>query len=98
MGLVDTHCHLADPAFAGDLEAAAGRARVAGLERVLCILSADEPEEVDRAEAVSRAWPDVLFAAAVHPHRAGTFAGRAAEAAAVTAGTLDRVNAVAVGE
>ena len=64
----------------------------------MCILSADEPEEVARAGDVKRAWPAVMFAAAVHPHRTGAYAGRAVEAAVLTRETVTQTGAVAVGE
>jgi len=96
--LIDTHCHLADGAFAADLPDVVARAKAAGLDAALCILSADEPDEVGRAAGVRAAWPEVQFAAAVHPHRAGPYAGRAAEAAAIVAEAADGVTAVAVGE
>ena len=69
MTVVDSHCHLADDAFVDDLSAVAARAREAGVESALCILSADEPTEVARATTVREAWPTVQFAAAIHPHR-----------------------------
>jgi TatD DNase family protein len=96
--VIDSHCHLADTSFATDLDVVAGRARDAGVESALCILSADEPDEVQRSEVVRSAWPAIQFAAAIHPHRAGPYHGRASEAAAITAGTVERVGAVAVGE
>jgi TatD DNase family protein len=52
--IVDSHCHLADDKFAGDLDAVVARAQEAGVSRALCILSADEPEEVARATRVTR--------------------------------------------
>jgi TatD DNase family protein len=97
-GVVDSHCHLADAAFAGDLPEVVSRARAAGLESALCILSADEPEEVDRAAAVRDAWPTVVFAAAIHPHRAASYAGRPVDAAAAAASAIERSEAVALGE
>ena len=96
--VIDSHCHLADLAFADDLEAVTDRARRAGLGGALCILSADEPEEVERSGLVSAAWRDVVFAAAIHPHRASAFEGRTYEAAALTGQVADAVSAVAVGE
>ena len=96
--MIDSHCHLADETFAGDLDAVVARARDAGVTEALCILSADEPEELARARTVQAAWPAVRFAAAVHPHRAGTYAGRVDEAVAVTRAAGDAAGAVAVGE
>ncbi len=96
--MVDSHCHLADDAFAGDLAEVAARAQAAGVTRAMCILSADEPAEVARAAVVREVWPAVEFAAAIHPHRAGAYAGRPAEAAAITGAAVDDARARAVGE
>lgn len=96
--MIDSHCHLADEAFASDLEAVVDRARAAGLVRALVILSADEPDELKRAERVAGLWPAVRFAAGVHPHRAGACAGGAAGAVQATQAAADHLGAVAVGE
>lgn len=96
--MIDSHCHLADAVYAADLAEVVGRARADGLTGAMCILSADEPEELDRARAVRASWTDVVFAAGIHPHRAGGFAGREADAAEVAARALDALAAVAVGE
>ena len=98
MMLIDSHCHLADEAFAPDLKQVAERAQAAGVPRALCILSADEPDEVERCDLVRTAWPAVMFATAVHPHRAKPYAGRAGHAAAATRAAVNRSRAIAVGE
>jgi TatD DNase family protein len=95
---VDSHCHLADEAFAGDLDHVVDRARAAGVSAALCILSADEPEEIQRASRVAAAWAEIRFGAAIHPHRAGGYGGRVAEAIAVTRAAVEATGAVAVGE
>lgn len=95
---VDSHCHLADRVFAGDLPEVVARARASGVDTAMCILSADEPDEVARAPVVRQAWPGVFFSAGVHPHRAGPFAGRAADAVAAAGQAVREVAAVAVGE
>ncbi len=79
--MVDSHCHLADEAFAGDLEDVVTRARAAGLERALCILAAGSAGERERAARVAAAWPEVRTSIGVHPHQAGEFEGRESEAA-----------------
>jgi TatD DNase family protein len=96
--VIDSHCHLADEAFVPDLEAVVERAAAAGLTTALCILSADEPDELGRAATVARAWPAARFAAAIHPHRAGAYAGRTAETAQVTRTAAAGTEAIAVGE
>ncbi|MEO8482313.1 MAG: TatD family hydrolase [Acidobacteriota bacterium] len=96
--IVDSHCHLADAAFAGDLDAATTRAMAAGVSSALCILSADEREEVARVPVVRAAWPAVRFAAGVHPHRSGSFAGRVTDAIDTLTAAIAASAAVVVGE
>jgi TatD DNase family protein len=84
--LIDSHCHLADDAFAGDLEAVVGRAREAGVERALVILAAGDRQEAAQAGTLERLWPEVRFAVGVHPHQAHEFGGDPARA-------VDTVNA-----
>ena len=96
--MIDSHCHLADEAFVADLPAVVSRAREAGVQSAMCILSADEADELTRVDVVRAAWPEVHFSAAIHPHRAGVYAGRATEAVAATAIAVDASKAVAVGE
>lgn len=74
---VDSHCHLADAAFAADLDAVVSRARAAGLQRALCILAAADDAEAVQAERLAALWPDVRFSIGAHPHQAKAFAGRA---------------------
>jgi TatD DNase family protein len=95
---VDSHCHLADEVYTGDLQAVATRAREAGVRAALCILSADEPSELERVPAVRQAWPDIAFAAGIHPHRAAPYAGRPDEARHLVAEAVRAVRAVVVGE
>lgn len=95
---IDSHCHLADAAFADDLDAVVARARAAGVSRAICILSADEADEVARARVVRAAWAAVDFAAGVHPHRAAAYADRPALAAEAAGRALEEAGAVALGE
>jgi TatD DNase family protein len=95
---VDSHCHLADEAFFEDLDQVAERARAAGVGRAICILSADTVEEHDRVEAVKNAWPGVLFATAIHPHRADPYAGRVDAAVQAVRAVAARVSAPLLGE
>ncbi len=81
--MIDSHCHLADPAFADDLEAVIGRARAAGLERALVVLEAGNDGEAERARRIDALWPAVRLAVGVHPHQAGRFADDPRQAAAV---------------
>ena len=68
-GLVDSHCHLQDPAFDADRDAVLERATDAGLERIL-VPGFDLPSS--RAAVVLAATNPSLVQAAVgiHPHHA----------------------------
>jgi TatD DNase family protein len=96
--LTDSHCHLADEAFVDDLDAVAGRAREAGITRVMCILSSDTDVEWERVPAVRAAWPGACFATAIHPHRAAAWTGRVADMTALVRTAAERSGAVALGE
>lgn len=98
--LIDSHCHLADDAFAGDALAVIDRARAAGVAAALCVLDANSDAEMARAVPLRAAWPALHVAVGVHPHQAGRFDGRAEEAAGIVAARLAdaAIGAVAVGE
>jgi TatD DNase family protein len=96
--MIDSHCHLADTAFAGDLSEVIERARAVGVQRAMCILAAGDQEESKAATSVRRLWPGVRVAVGVHPHQANTFAGRAEEAAAAVSAAVKTEGASAVGE
>ena len=87
--MIDSHCHIAGPEFAGDLDAVIARAREAQLAHALVILAADDEAELRQAAAVSAAWPDVRFSIGVHPHAAGKFAAEPAAAARQVAAAID---------
>ena len=97
--MIDSHCHLADAAFADDLDAVVDRARAAGVEGALCILDATSADELRRAVRLAAAWPAARFAAGVHPHQAGAFAGRLDGVEQVVRQALDqRPDVCAIGE
>ncbi len=96
--MVDSHCHLADEAFAGDLEAVVARAREAGVISAMCILAAGDGTESARAARVRALWPAVRFAVGVHPHQAGAVTGGPAAAADLVRRALEAERALAVGE
>ncbi|HYT66185.1 MAG TPA: TatD family hydrolase [Vicinamibacterales bacterium] len=90
--MIDSHCHLADEAFGGDLDDAIARAKEAGLTSALCILGAGDEPEAARARSVREKWTAVRFATGVHPHAAGSFAHDPAASAEAT-----RIHAAAFG-
>lgn len=86
--MVDSHCHIAGPEFAGDLSAVVERARSAGLARILVILAADDQPEIEQAVKVSAEWSAIRFSIGIHPHAAGKFADDPAAAAAAVDAAL----------
>jgi TatD DNase family protein len=96
--MIDSHCHLADEAFANDLDAVIARAREAAVSDALCILGAGDEPEALRAREVKAKWNAVRFASGVHPHAAAPFANRAGGAAALTRAHLEAFAGCALGE
>jgi TatD DNase family protein len=80
--MIDTHCHLAGEEFAADLADVVARATAAGVTEAICILASDDEEELARADVVRRTWDGVRFAAGIHPHASGKYAGAVGENAA----------------
>lgn len=69
---IDSHAHLADPAFDADHDAVIDRARTAGARAVICI--GESIAAGERAIALAERHAGFLFATAgVHPHDAATF-------------------------
>ncbi len=97
--MIDSHCHLADAAYADDLEEVVRRAHEVGVSAGLCVLASGDTEEADRGRRVAALWPGIRFAAGVHPHQAREFAGRESEVApAVKAAVFGPPGASAIGE
>lgn len=68
--MIDAHAHLTDPRLAGEAALIIGRARAAGVRR---ILTCGEDLASSRAAlALARAHPGVRIAVGVHPHRAAS--------------------------
>jgi TatD DNase family protein len=78
--VIDSHCHLADDVFAGDLDEVVLRARQAELRTALCILAAGDEREARQADRLVALWPAARLAVGVHPHQAGEFADRSESA------------------
>ncbi|HEY9427377.1 MAG TPA: TatD family hydrolase [Gemmatimonadaceae bacterium] len=93
-GYIDSHTHLADPAFDADREKVIERAREAGAEALVCI--GESIEAAGRARGIAAALPAFIYwTAGIHPHDAAGF-DEARDLAAIRA-ELD-AGAVAVGE
>jgi TatD DNase family protein len=97
--MIDSHCHLADDTFAGDLPDVVARARDAGLERALVILEAGNDGEAARAGRLDQLWPEVRVAIGVHPHQAHQFSSNPQGAAELVRAQFLRMPAArAIGE
>jgi TatD DNase family protein len=96
--MIDSHCHLAGEEFEPDLGDVIRRAVDAGVSGALVILSAGDEAEAARASRLRAGWPAVRFAAGVHPHQAGAFAGRADAAIDTVRADVAREGACAIGE
>lgn len=98
--MIDSHCHLADPAFDPDRPDVLARARAAGVEAVICVADGVEASErcLELAEshrAATDAAPQLAATAGLHPHHASDFDDRAASA---LERLLSGARVVAVGE
>src|SRR5712671_6448022 len=66
--LVDSHCHLDFPDFAGELDAVVGRAGAAGLMRIVTIST--RVKRHGEVFAIAERFPDVYCSVGTHPHHA----------------------------
>lgn len=70
MRIVDSHCHLDFDTFADELDAVVGRARDAGVCRMVTICT--KVSQFERILAVAERFDDVFCSVGVHPHEAGS--------------------------
>jgi TatD DNase family protein len=96
--MIDSHCHLAGREFDPDLPEVVSRARAAGVEGALCILTEEDAAEDEGAARLRGAWPGVRFAAGIHPHNAGRHSADVAGGVAALEARLRQHGAVALGE
>jgi len=69
---IDSHCHLADPAFDADREAAIERSRASGAVALVCI--GESLDAAARAREIAARHPRFIWhTAGVHPHDAASF-------------------------
>jgi TatD DNase family protein len=74
--LIDTHCHLADPAYDPDRADVLARAWAGGVARIVAI--GESRAAADRALALAAAEPRIAVAVGVHPHDASGWTEAAA--------------------
>ncbi len=66
--LVDSHCHLDFPDYAGNVESVMARARAAGVG--CCLSIGTELARFPGVRAIAEKFPDVWCSVGVHPHEA----------------------------
>jgi TatD DNase family protein len=91
---IDSHAHLADPAFDADRAEVIERARIAGAARIIAI--GESLDAAERARKIAFLYPGLIrYTAGVHPHEAATF-NRDRDLPRLT--SLVAAGAVAIGE
>jgi len=69
--IIDTHCHLDDARYRGDLDIVIKRAKQNGVEKF--IIPGADPESLERAVEISEQYNAVYFAVGVHPYDAKNY-------------------------
>ena len=91
--LFDSHCHLTDEKFAGEVPAVLERAGAARVVRMVTISS--DPDDADVALEIAHTYPNVWATAGIHPH---AVAEHGKEAISRVADLADDDRIVAIGE
>jgi len=66
--LIDSHAHVDGKEFDDDRDAVLGRARAAGVQRIIVIGAVGDPDSADRAVALADRDPEIWATVATHPH------------------------------
>ncbi len=66
--LIDTHCHIADPAFDADRDAVIARALASDVQKMIVI--GTDLESSQRAIALAEKYPFIFATVGLHPHDA----------------------------
>lgn len=69
--MIDSHCHLEDERFMGEVEETLARMREAGVDR--CILAGSDEETSERIVRLTEQYTYVYGVVGVHPHEAKFF-------------------------
>jgi TatD DNase family protein len=83
--IVDSHCHLDFPDYGAELPEVLGRARAAGIVRMICIGSGRDITSARSAIALAGAETDIYASVGIHPH----------DVAGMTAETWDELDRLA---
>jgi len=69
--MIDSHCHLEDDRFSGEVEQVLSRMREAGVDR--CVLAGSDRETSERIVRLTQQYENVYGVVGVHPHEAKTY-------------------------
>jgi TatD DNase family protein len=68
--LIDSHAHIQGKEYAGEVEAIIGRARAAGVEKIIAVGGAGDMSSNTEAIALAASHPEVYATVGMHPHDA----------------------------
>jgi len=69
--MIDSHCHLEDERFAGEVDQVLARMKDAGVDR--CILAGSDDKTCERIADLTERYTNVYGVVGVHPHEAKTY-------------------------
>ena len=95
IGLVDTHCHLADKRFDEDRDATIERARSAGVTHIVAVGGGGPIEASEASADLAARYPFMRSTSGIHPHDAASFDSKIE---ARVEALLSRPEVAAVGE
>src|SRR5438045_3329219 len=90
--MIDSHCHLADPKFTGDLDAVMAHAQSAGVTSMVTI--GDTLAESGMCVTIAEKFENIFCAIGVHPHHAKDWRGGDDEKLRILAASSKKVKAI----
>jgi len=94
-GVIDSHCHLSDKVFSGDLEGTIARAHEAGVSRIVAVGGGGPVEDSETSAEIARSHESIRSTAGIHPHDAKSYDD---EIEGRLQALLERAEVTAVGE
>jgi len=70
LGLIDSHAHIQDKEYTGEVDAVIGRAREAGVEQIVVVGGAGDMSSNTAAVALTESWTNLYATVGMHPHDA----------------------------
>src|SRR5262245_65850585 len=70
LGLIDSHAHIQDKEYTGEVDAVIGRAREAGVEQIVVVGGAGDMSSNTATVALTESWTNLYATVGMHPHHA----------------------------